>query len=75
MNIHSYKIYYKINQYTVFEVDFAIKLLKEAGVSSTPGKDFDYNLGNKFIRFSYAGEHKEIIEGAKRIINWIKTKN
>ena len=46
---------YRCSNITDDSTDLAIKLLKEAGVSSTPGKDFDYNLGNKFIRFSYAG--------------------
>ncbi|MDB9761885.1 aminotransferase class I/II-fold pyridoxal phosphate-dependent enzyme [Alphaproteobacteria bacterium] len=71
----AFYLYIDVSNITDDSTDFAIKLLKEAGVSSTPGKDFDYNLGNKFIRFSYAGEHKEIVEGAKRIISWIKTKN
>ena len=71
----AFYLYIDVSNITDDSTDLAIKLLKEAGVSSTPGKDFDYNLGNKFIRFSYAGDHKEILEGAKRIISWIKTKN
>ena len=64
-----------VSSITDNSTELAIKLLNEAGVSSTPGKDFDYNLGNKFIRFSYAGDQKDIIEASKRISNWIKTKN
>ena len=71
----AFYLYIDVSNITDDSTDLAIKLLKEAGVSSTPGKDFDYNLGNKFIRLSYAGEHKEILEGAKRIISWIKTKS
>ena len=71
----AFYLYIDVSNITDNSTDLAIRLLKEAGVSSTPGKDFDYNLGNKFIRLSYAGEHKEILEGAKRIISWIKTKN
>ena len=71
----AFYLYIDVSNITDDSTDLAIKLLKEAGVSSTPGKDFDYNLGNKFIRLSYAGDHKEILEGAKRIISWIKTKN
>ena len=71
----AFYLYIDVSNITNDSTDLAIKLLKEAGVSSTPGKDFDYNLGNKFIRFSYAGDHKEILEGAKRVVNWIKTKN
>jgi aspartate/methionine/tyrosine aminotransferase len=64
-----------VSKITKDSAELAIKLLKEAGVSSTPGKDFDYNLGNKYIRFSYGGSHKDIIEGTKRIYNWVKNKN
>ena len=71
----AFYLYIDVSNITDNSTDLAIRLLKEAGVSSTPGKDFDYNLGNKFIRLSYAGEHKEILEGAKRIISWIKTKS
>jgi len=71
----AFYLYIDVSKITDDSTEFAIKLLKEAGVSSTPGKDFDYSLGKNFIRLSYAGEHKMIIEGAKRISNWIKTKN
>ena len=71
----AFYLYIDVSNITDNSTDLAIRLLKEAGVSSTPVKDFDYNLGNKFIRLSYAGEHKEILEGAKRIISWIKTKS
>ena len=71
----AFYLYINVSKITNDSTKFAIKLLKEAGVSSTPGKDFDYKLGSKFIRFSYAGSNKEVIEGAKRIRNWIKTKN
>ena len=71
----AFYLYIDVSKITDDSKEFAIKLLKEAGVSSTPGKDFDYNLGNKFIRFSYAGAHNEVVEGAKRIRSWIKTKS
>ena len=71
----AFYLYIDVSKVTDNSKEFAIRLLKEAGVSSTPGKDFDYNLGSRFIRFSYGGGHKEVVEGAKRIKNWIQTKN
>tara|TARA_B110000196_G_scaffold157511_1_gene135652 strand:+ start:482 stop:1639 length:1158 start_codon:yes stop_codon:yes gene_type:complete len=71
----AFYLYLDVSKITKDSAELAIKLLKEAGVSSTPGKDFDYNLGNKYIRFSYGGSHKDIIEGTKRIYNWVKNKN
>ena len=70
----AFYLYIDVSKVTNNSTELAIKLLKEAGVSSTPGTDFDYKSGYKFIRFSYAGSNKEIIEGAKRIDNWIKRK-
>ena len=71
----AFYLYIDVSKVTNNSTELAIKLLKEAGVSSTPGTDFDSKSGYKFIRFSYAGSNKEIIEGAKRIDNWIKRKN
>ena len=50
----------------------ALSLLNDIGISSTPGVDFDKNLGKNFIRFSYAGSTKRIAEASQRIKNWIK---
>ena len=71
----AFYLYLDVSKITDNSTNFAIRLLKEAGVSSTPGADFDHSLGNKFIRFSYGGTHKEIVEGTKRIYNWLKNKN
>ena len=46
---------------------FCKKVLDEANVAITPGIDFDQKRGNSTIRFSYARSTKDIIEGAKRI--------
>jgi aspartate/methionine/tyrosine aminotransferase len=71
----AFYLYLDVSKITDDSANLAIRLLKEAGVSSTPGADFDYRFGNKFIRFSYGGAHKEIVEGTKRIYNWVKNKN
>jgi len=71
----AFYLYLDVSKITKDSAELAIKLLKEAGVSSTPGRDFDYNFGNKYLRFSYGGSHKDIIEGTKRIYNWVKNKN
>ena len=46
---------------------FCKKVLDEANVAITPGIDFDQKRGNSTIRFSYARSTNDIIEGAKRI--------
>lgn len=44
-------------------MDLCEMLLDKAGVAATPGIDFDRLEGNRFIRFSYAG-NREMIEDA-----------
>ena len=51
-----------------------IILLNETGVSLTPGKDFDYKSGNKYIRFSYGGSYRDITVAIQKINNWLKIK-
>ena len=70
----AFYLYLDISNITDNSADFAINLLNEAGVSITPGKDFDNKLGKKYVRISYGGSNKDIIKGTKRIENWIKTK-
>ena len=36
---------------------FARRMLAEAHVAATPGRDFDPLAGHRFMRFSYAGSH------------------
>lgn len=48
---------------------FCMRLLEEAGVAITPGNDFEDaegGLGNKRVRFSYAGGIKVVTEGMRR---------
>ena len=68
----AFYLYLDVSQITTDSKDLALRLLDEAGVSCTPGHDFDYISGNKYIRFSYAGDYSEIVKAADRIVNWVK---
>lgn len=48
----------------------ACAILKETGVATTPGVDFDAERGIHFIRFSYAGKTEDIIEATQRLKRW-----
>ncbi|GMH68674.1 hypothetical protein TrST_g4390 [Triparma strigata] len=55
--------------------NLCIRLLKEAGVAITPGSDFEErdgvsDLGERRIRFSYAGGVDEVSEGMRRFKEW-----
>lgn len=51
---------------------FARRMLAEAHVAATPGRDFDLLQGNRTMRFSYAGSPAEIAEATDRIGQWLK---
>ena len=38
------------------------RLLAETGVATAPGVDFDTDVGNRFVRFSFAGSPAEVGE-------------
>ena len=46
---------------------FARRMLAEAHVAATPGRDFDPFAGHRFMRFSYAGSHDEMVAATDRI--------
>ena len=46
-------------------------MLKEIGVATTPGTDFDLERGRSYIRFSFSGPPKDIEEAVQRIKNWL----
>jgi len=45
-------------------------MLAETGIAATPGVDFDPERGNRFMRFSFAGELSDMAEAAKRLSDW-----
>lgn len=51
---------------------FARRMLAEAHVAATPGRDFDPLAGQRYMRFSYAGSHEDMVTALDRIANWLK---
>jgi aspartate/methionine/tyrosine aminotransferase len=51
---------------------FARRMLAEAHVAATPGRDFDRLQGNRFMRFSYAGSFQDMEQAIARIEAWLK---
>ena len=63
----AFYIYVDISKFSNDSLSFCKKMLDEVGVAITPGLDFDQKRGTSTIRFSYARSTKDIIEGTKRI--------
>jgi aspartate/methionine/tyrosine aminotransferase len=68
----AFYVYASVRRFSNDSVDFARRMLIEAGVAATPGPDFDRARGAGFIRFSFAGSEADIVEAVERIGGWLK---
>jgi aspartate/methionine/tyrosine aminotransferase len=68
----AFYLYADIRRFSDDSLDFAKRMLNEAGVAATPGIDFDPLDGRHFLRFCYAGSAPEMREAVQRIGEWLK---
>ena len=68
----AFYLYANVARFTNDSLDFAKKMLDEAGVAATSGVDFDTARGAHYLRFCYAGSASEMHEAVERIGNWLK---
>jgi aspartate/methionine/tyrosine aminotransferase len=68
----AFYLYANIARFSDDSLDFAKRMLEEAGVAATPGMDFDPRDGRHFLRFCYAGSAAEMHEAVARIGEWLK---
>lgn len=64
--------YCDISRHSNDSMEFASRMLEEAGVAGTPGRDFDPFEGARYMRFSYAGSNTDIAEAVARLTGWLK---
>ena len=60
-----------VSKLTNDSMAFARRMLAEAHVAATPGRDFDPLAGHRYMRFSYAGSHEDMAEAMERIERWL----
>ena len=63
----AFYIYADVSDLTDDSGAFCAEILDKAGVSVTPGLDFDPTRGHQTIRFSYARSTEDITEGLSRL--------
>lgn len=68
----AFYLYANISRFSDDSLDFAKRMLEEAGVAATPGIDFDPRDGRHFLRFCYAGSAAEMHEAVERIGGWLR---
>lgn len=60
-----------VSGHTNDSMAFARQMLADIHVAATPGRDFDPVDGSRFMRFSYAGDHADMVTALDRIEGWI----
>ncbi|MBY0531335.1 MAG: aminotransferase class I/II-fold pyridoxal phosphate-dependent enzyme [Xanthobacteraceae bacterium] len=68
----AFYLYANVARFTNDSLDFAKKMLDEAGVAATSGVDFDTSRGSHYLRFCYAGSAQEMQEAVERIGSWLR---
>ncbi|WP_429095298.1 pyridoxal phosphate-dependent aminotransferase [Aminobacter sp. BE322] len=61
-----------VSRLTNDSMEFARRMLAEAHVAATPGRDFDTLAGHRTMRFSYAGSDDEMVEAMNRLERWLR---
>lgn len=68
----AFYIYADISHLTNDSLSFCQRLLRETGVASAPGVDFDPVDGHRFIRFSFAVSTDRIEDAIARMTPWFQ---
>ena len=63
----AFYLYANCKNLTDDSYDFCLKLLEEAGVAVTPGKDFGVNQPQQHVRFAYTTSLERLKEGVDRL--------
>ena len=66
----AFYIYADIGHLTDNSMNFCQDLLRETGVATAPGLDFDPVEGHRFIRFSFAVSTPEVEDAIERLTVW-----
>ncbi|MBT0670444.1 aminotransferase class I/II-fold pyridoxal phosphate-dependent enzyme [Novosphingobium profundi] len=70
----AFYIWADISAYTQDSLAFCREMLRETGVATAPGIDFDPVHGAGFMRFSFAVSPAEIVEAIERLVPWFATR-
>ncbi|MBZ9648967.1 aminotransferase class I/II-fold pyridoxal phosphate-dependent enzyme [Sphingobium sp. 3R8] len=68
----AFYIYADISHLTNDSLRFCQKLLRETGVATAPGIDFDPVDGHRFIRFSFAVSTDRVEDAIARMVPWFQ---
>jgi aspartate/methionine/tyrosine aminotransferase len=67
----AFYLYGDVSRLTNDSVDFAGRMLREAGVAAVPGVDFDPARGHTTMRLSFAGSKETVEKAVERLRAWL----
>jgi aspartate/methionine/tyrosine aminotransferase len=70
----AFYIYADVRHLTDDSLAFCTELLRDAGVATAPGIDFDPIDGRHFMRFSFAVSTAEVEEAIRRMKPWFEAR-
>ncbi len=68
----AFYVYADLSHLTDDSMAFCHRLLRDTGVATAPGIDFDTAEGSRFARLSFAGTPEEISEALVRLGRWLE---
>jgi aspartate/methionine/tyrosine aminotransferase len=71
----AFYIYADIGHLTDDSLAFCERLLRDTGVATAPGVDFDPVDGRRFMRFSFAVSTAEVEEAIARMVPWFSARS
>jgi aspartate/methionine/tyrosine aminotransferase len=66
----AFYIYADVRRFTANSLEFCETILRDTGVATAPGIDFDPVEGRHFIRFSFAVATAEVVDAIARLRPW-----
>jgi aspartate/methionine/tyrosine aminotransferase len=70
----AFYVYADFSELTTDSRRFCREMLKDLAVATTPGIDFDYERGQRMVRFSYCLSPEKLIEACSRLGPYLSTK-
>ena len=67
----AFYLYADVSNLTEDSSVFCQQMLREIGVATTPGVDFDPQQGHRYLRISFAGAESTIVSATERLVEWL----
>lgn len=66
----AFYLYADVTPLTNDSTEFCQRMLNEQLIAATPGIDFDVKNGRSYVRFSFAGSERDMVEAMRRMKDW-----